>query len=56
MVHISEKVVEMLREYHKMENPGLYLFEGKKKNEPCSEGCLQKEMKTAVKKQPSKNP
>lgn len=56
IVPISPKVIGMLREYYVAEKPGLYLFEGEKKNQPYSEASLQKVLKTALEKAKIKKP
>ncbi len=56
IVPISPKVIDMLREYYVAEKPGLYLFEGEKKNQPYSEASLQKVLKTALEKAKIKKP
>jgi len=50
IIPISEKVLELLREYYKYEKPTEYLFEGEKLGEKYSEGSLQKVLKSALKK------
>ena len=56
IVPISPRVVEMLRNYYLAERPGLYLFEGEKKNQPYSEASLQKVLKMALEKAKIKKP
>jgi integrase/recombinase XerD len=56
LVPISEKTVEMLREYYKTEKPKMYLFEGEKPSHPYSEGSLQKVLKSAIQKAKIKKP
>ena len=56
MVPISDKIIEMLREYYKMEKPKTYLFEGEKPDSPYSEGSLQKVLKSAIHKAKIKKP
>ncbi len=56
IVPISPKVVDMLREYYKMEKPKVYLFEGDKPSQPYSEGSLQKVLKSAIQKSRIKKP
>jgi len=50
MVPISEKILELLREYYRYEKPKIYLFEGDKSGEKYSETSLQKILKNAVRK------
>jgi len=47
-IPISEKIVELLREYYSYEKPSVYLFEGERLGEKYSEGSLQKVVKTAL--------
>jgi site-specific recombinase XerD len=48
IIPISEKILELLREYYSYEKPTLYLFEGERFGEKYSEGSLQKVLKTAL--------
>ncbi len=48
MVPISDRVIEMLREYYKIYRPELYLFEGQYKGTQYSEQSLQSVLKQAV--------
>lgn len=50
MVPISEKILELLREYYRYEKPKVYLFEGPVLNQPYSGSSLQMVLKTALKK------
>ena len=45
---ISEKLIEMLRDYYKEFRPKLWLFEGQRAGEPYSETSLQKVLKHAL--------
>lgn len=56
MVPISEKILELLREYYRYEKPRLYLFEGEKLGEKYSAGSLQKVLKTSLLKAGIKKP
>ncbi|GAA0879149.1 site-specific integrase [Algoriphagus jejuensis] len=56
MVPISEKMLELLREYYKYEKPKIYLFEGQTPGEKYSEGSLQKVLKSALQKAKIKKP
>lgn len=49
-VPISDKTIEMLREYYKMYRPKIWLFEGQKSGERYSEESLAKVLKHAVNK------
>ncbi len=48
MVPISEKILELLREYYRYEKPKVYLFEGEKMGEKYSAGSIQKVLKTSL--------
>jgi integrase/recombinase XerD len=48
MVPISDRVIEMLREYYKIYRPEVYLFEGQYKGTQYSEQSLQSVLKQAV--------
>ncbi len=48
VVPISDKVIEMLREYYKAYKPKIWLFEGQKAAEQYSEVSLQKVLKKAL--------
>ncbi|MGC8859565.1 MAG: tyrosine-type recombinase/integrase [Ignavibacteria bacterium] len=47
-VPISDKTIEMLREYYKVYKPKTWLFEGQQNSEPYSETSLQKVLHKAV--------
>ncbi|MEJ5316550.1 MAG: site-specific integrase [Tenuifilum sp.] len=55
-VPISDKTIEMLREYYKMYRPKVWLFEGQKNGEKYSETSLQEVLKSAIKKAGIKKP
>ena len=46
---LSDKIIEMLRNYYKIHKPLLWLFEGEKAGEQYSETSLQKILKNAIK-------
>lgn len=50
VVPISDKIIEMLREYYKAYKPENYLFEGQKKRMPYSEQSLQSVLKQSLRK------
>ncbi len=50
MVPISDKIIEMLREYYKAYHPEVYLFEGQEKGQPYSEQSLQSVLKQSLQK------
>jgi len=50
VVPISDKIIEMLREYYKMYKPILWLFEGQAGGENYSEKSLQSVLKQAIAK------
>lgn len=50
VVPISNRVIDMLREYYKVYRPTTYLFEGQNKGEPYGERSLQLVLAAAVKK------
>jgi site-specific recombinase XerD len=56
MIPISEKILELLREYYRYEKPSVYLFEGQNSGEKYSEGSLQKVLKSALVKAKIKKP
>jgi len=56
MVPISDKVIEMLREYYKLYLPKKWLFEGQTGNEPYSEASLSKVLKNACEKAKNRKP
>lgn len=47
-VPISEKIIEMLREYFKAYKPKIWLFEGQKEGNPYSEGSFDKVFDQAI--------
>lgn len=53
---ISEKIIEMLREYYKMYKPKTWLFEGQNAGEQYSEKSLQNVLKQALEKAKIKKP
>jgi len=55
-VPISDKTIEMLREYYKMYRPKVWLFEGQKEGEKYSEQSLQSVLKQAVSKSNIRKP
>lgn len=56
VVPISEKIIEMLREYYKMYRPEIWLFEGQNAGEQYSEKSLQNVLKQALEKAKIKKP
>lgn len=48
VVPISDKVIEMLREYYKVYKPKIWLFEGQKQGEKYSEKSIQSVLKQAL--------
>lgn len=56
MLPISQKIIEMLREYYKAYKPKIWLFEGEKQGHPYSERSLQLVLKKAVEKCGNKKP
>ncbi|MDO8967421.1 site-specific tyrosine recombinase/integron integrase [Algoriphagus sp.] len=56
VVPISEKILELLREYYKYDYPKEYLFEGEKLGEKYSEGSIQKVLKSALVKAKIRKP
>ncbi len=50
IIPISEKTIEMLREYYKQYKPMIWLFEGQEKGEQYSEKSLQSVLKQALQK------
>ena len=50
IVPVSEKLLELLREYYKSYKPTVWLFEGQKKEEPYSETSLQEVLKQSLEK------
>jgi integrase/recombinase XerD len=55
-VPISDKVIEILREYYKAHKPKIWLFEGQQQAEQYSEMSLQKVLKKALEKAKIKKP
>jgi len=53
---ISEKIIELLREYYKMYKPKIWLFEGQNASEQYSEKSLQNVLKQALEKAKIKKP
>jgi integrase/recombinase XerD len=53
---ISEKIIELLREYFKIYKPNTWLFEGQNANEKYSETSLQKVLKQSLQKVGNKKP
>lgn len=56
IVPISERIIEMLRQYFLAAKPTTFLFEGSRPGEPYSEGSIQKVLKSAAKKAKIKKP
>lgn len=56
VVPISQKTIEMLREYYLAEKPKLYLFEGQKRGEAYSPTSIQAVLKSAARKSGIKKP
>ena len=50
MVPISDKIIELLREYYKIYRPAMWLFEGQTEGEQYSEASLAKVLKHACEK------
>ncbi|MDD2635468.1 MAG: tyrosine-type recombinase/integrase [Bacteroidales bacterium] len=50
LVPLSEKILDLLREYYKLYKPAVWLFEGQEKGHPYSEQSLQSVMRQAVQK------
>jgi integrase/recombinase XerD len=48
VIPISERIIEMLRDYYKLFKPKEWLFEGQQKSEQYSETSLQKVLKLAL--------
>jgi integrase/recombinase XerD len=48
VIPISDKVIEMLRDYYKVYKPKIWLFEGQAKGEKYSEASLQKVLKISL--------
>ncbi|NSW44637.1 MAG: site-specific integrase [Bacteroidales bacterium] len=55
-VPISDKTIEMLREYYKMYRPKIWLFEGQKEGDQYSEQSLQSVLKQALSKSNIRKP
>ncbi len=53
---ISDKIIEMLRDYYKMYKPKVWLFEGQKNGEQYSPTSLQEILKNALNKINNKKP
>jgi len=56
VIPISDKVIEMLREYFKKYKPETWLFEGAERGKPYSEESLSQVLKQAVAKAKIKKP
>ena len=56
IVPISERIIEMLRQYYLAAKPRTFLFEGSQPGNAYSEGSIQKVLKSAVKKAKIKKP
>ncbi len=56
VVPISEKIIDLLREYYKMYKPQVWLFEGQKAGEQYSEKSIQSVLKQSVEKAKIKKP
>lgn len=56
VIPISDKLIEMLRDYYKAFKPKVWLFEGQKAGEKYSETSLQKVLKQALKRSNIKKP
>lgn len=56
MVPISDKIIEMLREYYKIYRPEIWLFEGQVAGEQYSEASLAKVLKNACDKSGVRKP
>lgn len=56
IVPISDKVIEMLREYYKIFKPKIWLFEGQNIGEQYSEKSIQSVLKQAIEKAKIKKP
>ncbi len=50
VVPISDKIIEMLREYYRLFKPEVYLFEGQYKGQPYSEQSIQSVLKHSLQK------
>jgi integrase/recombinase XerD len=56
IVPLSDKILEMLREYYKMHKPKTWLFEGQNENQPYDERSLSNVLKQALAKTNIKKP
>jgi integrase/recombinase XerD len=56
VVPISDRLIEMLREYYKMYKPKSWLFEGQKEGEQYSETSLQKVLQQSLLKAKIRKP
>jgi len=56
IIPISDKVIEMLREYYKLYKPRVWLFEGQNAGEQYSEQSLQSVLKQSIEKCKIKKP
>ena len=56
IIPLSEKLINVLRDYYKAYRPQIWLFEGQKKGEQYSEGSLQQVFKQALEKARIKKP
>jgi integrase/recombinase XerD len=50
VVPLSDKIIQMLREYHRANKPEIFLFEGQTKGEPYDQRSLQQVLKQALDK------
>jgi integrase/recombinase XerD len=50
IVPLSEKILQLLRDYYKLYKPKIYLFEGQKQNETYDPRSLQNVMKQCLKR------
>jgi integrase/recombinase XerD len=53
---ISEKIIDILRDYYKLYKPKVWLFEGQNAGDPYSETSLQKVLKKALAEAKIKKP
>lgn len=56
IVPISERIIDMLREYYKIYKPAYWLFEGQQKGQPYSAESLQQVLKQALAKAKIRKP
>lgn len=56
VVPLSDKIIEMLRNYYKIYKPEIWLFEGQMKGEQYSAGSLQEVLKSSLTKSNIKKP